>query len=45
MCWSLVPDMAASLLLRGLVRDDIARELICTARRIGAEEAGLMVGL
>ena len=45
MCWSLVPDMAASLLLRGLVRDDIARELICTARKISAEEALLMVGL
>jgi hypothetical protein len=43
--WSLVPDMAASLLLRGLVRDDIARELICTARKISAEEALLMVGL
>ena len=45
MRWSLVPDMAASLLLRGLVRDDIARELICIARKISAEEALLMMGL
>jgi len=45
MRWSLVPDMAASLLLRDLVRDDTARELICTARKISAEEALLMVGL
>lgn len=41
--WSLVHDMAASLLLRGLVRPDIARELIYAARKICAEEALLMV--
>jgi enoyl-CoA hydratase/carnithine racemase len=43
MRWSLVHDMAASLLLRGLVRPDIARELIYAARKISAEEALLMV--
>ena len=37
--WGLVPDMAGIALLRGLVRDDQARELIYTARVIEAEEA------
>lgn len=37
--WGLVADMAGIALLRGLVRDDIARELAYTARKIGAEEA------
>jgi enoyl-CoA hydratase/carnithine racemase len=37
--WGLVPDMAGLALLRGLVRDDHARELIYTARVVEAEEA------
>jgi enoyl-CoA hydratase/carnithine racemase len=37
--WGLVPDMAGMALLRGLVRDDHARELIYTARVVEAEEA------
>jgi enoyl-CoA hydratase/carnithine racemase len=37
--WGLVPDMAGIALLRGLVRDDVARELIFTGRRFSGEEA------
>jgi enoyl-CoA hydratase/carnithine racemase len=37
--WGLVPDMAGFALLRGLVRDDIARELTYTARKVPAAEA------
>lgn len=37
--WGLVPDMAGFPLLRGLVRDDIARELIYTARKFSGTEA------
>ena len=37
--WGLVPDMAGMALMRGLVRDDQARELIYTARVVEAEEA------
>jgi len=37
--WGLVPDMAGMALMRGLVRDDHARELIYTARIVEAEEA------
>jgi enoyl-CoA hydratase/carnithine racemase len=37
--WGLVPDMAGMALLRGLVRDDHARELIYSARVVEAEEA------
>lgn len=37
--WGLVPDMAGMVLLRGLVRDDIARELTYTARVFSGEEA------
>lgn len=37
--WGLVPDMAGFPLLRGLVRDDVARELIYTARKFLGEEA------
>ena len=37
--WGLIPDMAGMALLRGLVRDDHARELIYTARVVEAEEA------
>lgn len=46
--WGIVPDLGGFALLRGLVRDDHARELIYTGRRVGAEEAeriGLMTRL
>ena len=39
MQWGLVPDMAGMALLRGLLRDDVARELIYSARVVGGEEA------
>src|SRR5579871_4304114 len=37
--WGLVPDMAGLVLLRGIVRDDIARELTFTGRIFTGEEA------
>jgi enoyl-CoA hydratase/carnithine racemase len=37
--WGLVPDMAGIALLRGLVRDDTARELTYTARQVTGTEA------
>ena len=37
--WGLVPDMAGVALLRGLVRDDVARELTYTARQFSGAEA------
>jgi len=37
--WGLVPDMAGVALMRGLVRDDVARELTFTGRIFGGEEA------
>ena len=37
--WGLVPDMAGMVLLRGLVRDDILRELTYTGRIFTGEEA------
>lgn len=37
--WGLVPDMGGHLLLRGLLRDDVARELTYTGRLVSAEEA------
>jgi enoyl-CoA hydratase/carnithine racemase len=37
--WGLVPDMGAFTLARGLVRDDVLRELIYTGRQVDAEEA------
>lgn len=37
--WGLVPDMGGIALLRDLVRDDVAREIIYTARRFDGEEA------
>jgi enoyl-CoA hydratase/carnithine racemase len=37
--WGLVPDMAGIALLRGLVRDDVARELAYTARQFPGTEA------
>jgi enoyl-CoA hydratase/carnithine racemase len=37
--WGLVPDMAGLVLMRGLLRDDIARELTYTGRIFSGEEA------
>jgi len=37
--WGLIPDMAGIALLRGLVRDDVARELTYTARQFSGAEA------
>ena len=37
--WGLVPDMAGLVLLRGIVRDDVARELTFTGRIFNGEEA------
>ena len=40
--WGLIPDMAGMVLMRGLVRDDVARELTYTGRIFGGEEAVAM---
>lgn len=37
--WGLIPDMAGIALLRGLVRDDVARDLTYTGRVVSGEEA------
>jgi enoyl-CoA hydratase/carnithine racemase len=37
--WGLVPDMGGMVLLRRLVRDDVARELTYTGRVFSGEEA------
>jgi enoyl-CoA hydratase/carnithine racemase len=37
--WGLVPDMAGTQLMRRLAREDVVRELTCTARTFSAEEA------
>ena len=37
--WGLVPDMAGFAVWRGLVRDDVLRELVYTAREFDAAEA------
>lgn len=37
--WGICPDMGGIALLRGLVRDDVARELTYTARKFNGEEA------
>jgi enoyl-CoA hydratase/carnithine racemase len=42
--WGLVPDMAGMALLRGLVRDDVARDLTFSGRIFSGEEA-LQMGL
>ena len=42
--WGLVPDMGGMVLLRGLVRDDVARELVYTGRVFDGAEA-LRLGL
>ncbi|GGE17202.1 enoyl-CoA hydratase [Polymorphobacter glacialis] len=39
MNWGLVPDMAGIALLRGLVRDDVARDLVYGARIVSGTEA------
>jgi enoyl-CoA hydratase/carnithine racemase len=39
MQWGLVPDMAGMVLLRELVRADVAHELVYSARMVGGEEA------
>lgn len=44
MRWGLVPDVAGMVLLRGLVRDDVAREIVFTGRVIEGNEA-LQIGL
>ncbi len=44
MRYGLIPDMGLSQTLPGLVRDDVARELIYSARQVQAEEA-LQLGL
>jgi enoyl-CoA hydratase/carnithine racemase len=40
--WGLIPDMAGMALMRGLVRDDVCRELTWTGRIFGGEEAVAM---
>ena len=40
--WGLVPDVAGIALLRGLVRDDVARDITFTARKFSGEEAARM---
>jgi len=42
--WGLVPDMSGIVLLRGLIRDDVARELTWTGRVFSGDEA-LAMGL
>jgi enoyl-CoA hydratase/carnithine racemase len=42
--WGLVPDMAGIVLMRGLLRDDVARELTYTGRIFTGQEA-LTLGL
>ena len=42
--WGLVPDMSGIVLMRGLIRDDLARELTWTGRVFSGEEA-LAMGL
>lgn len=39
MKWGIVPDMAGYALWRGIVRDDVLRELVYTAREVTADEA------
>lgn len=37
--WGLVPDMAGLALMRGLIRDDVARELTYTGRQVTGQDA------
>ncbi len=39
MRWGMVPDVAGIALLRGLVRDDVARDIVLTGRRFSGTEA------
>ena len=41
-CWGLAPDAAGIALLRGVVRDDVARELTFTGRRMSGSEAAAL---
>lgn len=40
--WGLVPDMAGMVLMRGLVRDDLARELTWSGRIFDGQEAATL---
>lgn len=40
--WGLVPDMGGIAVLRGLVADDVARELIWTGRQVSGTEAAAL---
>jgi enoyl-CoA hydratase/carnithine racemase len=40
--WGLVPDMSGIVLMRGLIRDDVARELTWTGRIFSGDEAVTM---
>lgn len=40
--WGIVPDMAGFVLTRGLLRDDVLRELTYTGRVVAADEAVLL---
>ena len=40
--WGLVPDVAGMALLRGLVRDDVARDIVLTGRRFAGSEAAAL---
>lgn len=42
--WGLVPDMGGTALLRRILRDDVARQLVYTGRVISSQEA-LAIGL
>ena len=42
MKWGLVPDMGGYQLWRGLVRDDVLRELVYTNREFSGEEAQVL---
>ena len=42
--WGIIPDMAGTVLMRGLVRDDIARDLLFTGRIVSGTDA-LHMGL
>ena len=40
--WGLVPDMAGMVLMKGLVRDDVARDLTYSGRIVSGEEAQVL---
>ena len=42
MKWGIIPDMGGYVLWRGLVRDDVLRELTYTAREFSGEEAAAL---